>query len=81
MAIFKKLTKIGNSTALLIDRPILDLLNMTHDTRVEIALGDDGKSLVIRAAADSNERSAAFDKALQETNRSHGGVLKKLSKK
>lgn len=55
MAITKKLTKIGNSSALVIDRPILDLLNMKSDTPIEIFLGEDGSSLVVRPVRDLKE--------------------------
>jgi antitoxin component of MazEF toxin-antitoxin module len=79
MAIVKKLTKLGNSSAVLIERPILELLNITNDTPIEIALGEDGKSLIIRAASEGEARSKAFKEALKETNKRHGGALKKLA--
>jgi antitoxin component of MazEF toxin-antitoxin module len=41
----KKLVKYGNSTALILDRPILDLLNIPPGAVVK--LRTDGKSLVI----------------------------------
>jgi antitoxin MazE len=41
----KKLTHIGNSLGLVIEKPILDLLNITKDTEVEVST--DGKRLII----------------------------------
>ncbi len=41
----KKLTPIGNSLGLIIDRPILDLLNIDRGSRLEITT--DGKRLII----------------------------------
>jgi antitoxin component of MazEF toxin-antitoxin module len=41
----KKLTKHGNSLAILIDKPILELLNITEDTRVN--LKTDGTNIII----------------------------------
>ena len=42
----KKLTKHGNSLALVIDRPILDLLKIDPDTPLEVST--DGKQLLSR---------------------------------
>jgi len=44
----KKLTKHGNSLALIIDRPILDLLDIDPETPLEI--GTDGKRLIVEPA-------------------------------
>ena len=41
----KKLVSHGNSAALIIDRPIMDLLNMDMSTPLEITT--DGKNLII----------------------------------
>lgn len=41
----KGLTKHGNSYAVIIDKPILDLLNATPQTRFEVIT--DGRSLVL----------------------------------
>jgi antitoxin MazE len=46
MALVKKLTKIGNSLALIIDRPVLDLLHIPIDAPLEISTPD-GKKLEI----------------------------------
>jgi antitoxin MazE len=42
----KSLKQIGNSYGVIIDKPILDLLNITPETPLEIST--DGKSLNIR---------------------------------
>jgi antitoxin MazE len=44
--VIKKLTAIGNSLGVVIDRPILDLLDITKDTPLE--LKTDGEALIIR---------------------------------
>jgi len=44
----KTLTPIGNSLGLIIDRPILNLLNIERDTELEIST--DGETLIIRPA-------------------------------
>ena len=73
----KTLTKHGNSYAIVIDKPILDLLKIGPKTPLEIAT--DGKQLVItptRAGGDDD----AFDKALNEVNSEFGTVLRNLAK-
>ncbi len=42
----KKLSAVGNSLALIIERPILELLDITKDTPLEIKT--DGEVLIIR---------------------------------
>ncbi len=79
MAIIKKLTKLGNSSALIIDRPIMELLNLSNDVSVEITLGADGKSLIVRAVPDEEDNRKQFEAALKQTNKRHGGALKKLA--
>ena len=46
MAMVKKLIPIGNSLGVLIDKPILELLDITADTQLEVTT--DGFSLMIR---------------------------------
>ena len=53
----KTLVKHGNSWALIIDKPVLELLNITPDTPLEISTKD-GKSLQIEAAFDRTTRIA-----------------------
>ncbi len=72
----KKLTRHGNSAALIIDKPILELLKINMDTPLEIAT--DGKSLVISPVIDANREQAVHD-ALAKVNAKHGKTLKKLA--
>ena len=73
----KKLTKHGNSLALVIDKPVLDLLNIAADTTLSITT--DGECLIIAPVRGKNRRMR-FQAALAEGNRKHGKALKKLSK-
>ncbi len=57
----KKLSTIGNSLGLVIERPILDLLNITKDTPLEIKT--DGEALIIRPAAKPALRERALEAA------------------
>jgi antitoxin MazE len=73
----KKLTKHGNSLAIVIDRPILDLLNITEDTELEITT-DDGKTLKISPLV-GEERQKKFKGALDKVNKKYGKALKNLA--
>jgi len=58
----KKLTPIGNSLGLIIDRPILGLLDIDRDTELEITT--DGETLMIqplREGAVSRKIEAVID--------------------
>ncbi len=72
----KKLVTHGNSAALIIDKPILDLLKVDMDTPLEITT--DGKSLIISPVAGS-AREKKFRKSLTKVNREHAATLKKLA--
>lgn len=72
----KKLTRHGNSLALVIDRPVLDLLNIDAETLLEIVT--DGRVLVISPVHDTRGRKG-FKAALSKTNRKYGRMLKRLS--
>jgi len=72
----KRLTAHGNSAALIIDKPILELLKIGLDTPLEVTT--DGKNLIISPAPDKN-RGRKFKTALAKVNARHGKVLKKLA--
>lgn len=73
----KKLVSHGNSTALIIDKPILDLLKVDMQTPLEITT--DGKSLIISPVKDA-KRGSRFLAALGKVNKVHGKTLSKLAK-
>lgn len=50
----KKLSPVGNSLGLIIERPILELLNITRDTPLEIRT--DGEGLIIRPVRELSRR-------------------------
>jgi len=72
----KKLTKHGNSLALVIDRPILDLLQIDAETPLEIST--DGKKLMI-APAENPDRSKKFEAAQEWAHRRYAGAFRKLA--
>ena len=72
----KKMVSHGNSAALIIDKPILDILKIGMDTPLEITT--DGKNLIISPVQDV-KREEKFRAALQKVNKKHGKTLKKLA--
>lgn len=72
----KKLSKHGNSLAIVIDRPILELLGIDENTPLEIRT--DGRAIMVEPV-DAAQRAADFEKALQDTNDRYGEVLKRLA--
>ena len=72
----KKLTRHGNSLALVIDRSILDLLKIEADMPLDIST--DGQALIISPVRDI-ERRKKFQNALESTNRRYGKALKRLA--
>lgn len=79
----KKLSKYGNSLALLIDKPVLDLLNISETTSLRIKT--DGTRLIIEPVMEFKENSNIIseDEKLQKMYESlvekYGPALKKLS--
>jgi antitoxin component of MazEF toxin-antitoxin module len=72
----KKLTKHGNSLALVIDRGVLDLLNIDADTPLNIRT--DGTCLIVTPERDAARRKK-FRAALEEGNQRYGKMLKRLA--
>lgn len=52
----KRLQSVGNSSGVIIDKPILDLLRITQQTELDIST--DGKSLIITPVRDGNAKLA-----------------------
>ena len=75
----KKLSKHGNSLAVLLDKPILDLLNINEDTRINIKT--DGTNIIlepIHTQASISENSK-LQELYEELVDKYDAVLKKLS--
>ena len=72
----KKLIKHGNSLALVIDKPILELLHIEQDTSLELTTN--GDSILISPVRDKN-RQKRLDKSLSKINAKYGDDLKRLA--
>ena len=72
----KHLTQHGNSAALVIDKPVLELLRITIKTPLELTT--DGRNLIISPVRDG-KRQTRVRVALEAINRRHGKTLKALA--
>lgn len=72
----KKLTAIGNSLGLIIEKPILELLDIDKDTLLEVRT--DGEALIIRPQRKS--RSTRVKAAAERMMKAHDETLSKLAK-
>ncbi|HVT87258.1 MAG TPA: AbrB/MazE/SpoVT family DNA-binding domain-containing protein [Tepidisphaeraceae bacterium] len=72
----KKLTRHGNSYALVIDKPIMELLNISGETPLNLTT--DGQSLVVSPVVDEAEE-AKFRSAVKKVHKRYGRMLKALA--
>ena len=71
----KKLIKHGNSTALIIDKPIMEILKITNKTTFE--LSTDGKNLILSPQIENNQENTIIH-SLKKINKKYGSVLRRL---
>ena len=71
----KKLVQYGSNVALIIDKPIMELLNITTETTFELSI--DGKNLILSPQIENNQETAVIN-ALEKVNKKYGKVLKRL---
>ncbi|HET9451144.1 MAG TPA: AbrB/MazE/SpoVT family DNA-binding domain-containing protein [Aggregicoccus sp.] len=72
----KKLTPIGNSLGLVIEKPILELLDIDRDTELEVRT--DGERLVIQPVRGG--RKERVSRAIDSVLTRHAGTMRKLAK-
>jgi antitoxin MazE len=72
----KNLTKHGNSYALVIDKPILELLRVSPDTPFEVIT--DGQCLVLSPVRDPTDEKK-FQDALGMVHKRFGRAMKRLA--
>jgi antitoxin component of MazEF toxin-antitoxin module len=71
----KTLTTIGNSLGLVIEKPILELLNITKDTPLEMTT--DGNRLIIEPLRQT--RAERLRQAAERTRQEHDETFRKLA--
>ncbi len=72
----KRLSRTGNSLALVIDRPILEALDIDADTELE--LSTDGDVLVVTPLRDRKRKRQVADR-VAEAHEQYGGVFRRLA--
>lgn len=72
----KKLTRTGNSIALVLDKPLLEELGLDENAEVEVSTN--GQVIVITPKR-SSARDRKFRKAVDKINRKYAGFFKRLS--
>jgi antitoxin component of MazEF toxin-antitoxin module len=72
----KKLVQHGNSAALIIDKPILEILKIDFETPLEITT--DGNKLIISPIGLEKSVKRVKD-SLKKINKKHSTTLKKLA--
>ena len=72
----KKLTRTGNSVALVLDKPLLEQLGLDENSEVE--LSTNGDVLVMTPVRDRGRRRK-LHKILDELDEQYGGVFNRLA--
>jgi antitoxin component of MazEF toxin-antitoxin module len=73
----KQLRKVGNSNALILDKPILELLGLADDGRVQLTIRDG--SLIVTPTDPRAVDPRTFDAKLESVIRKRRAVLKRLA--
>lgn len=71
----KHLTKHGNSLALVIEKPVLDLLNFSDKTPLQVVT--DGTRLIIEAS--KPDKRGKLEAWIKQEHKRHSSVYKRLS--
>ena len=72
----KRLTRTGNSLALVFDKPLLDALRIDANTPLEVST--DGEVIIVSPVRD-RRRTARLKKLVAEAHRQYGELFKRLA--
>jgi len=75
--IVKKLTRSGNSAALVIDRSLMQLMDIDSETELKITV--EGRKMTVEPLTEA-ERRARFKTALHKTGRKNAELFRRLAK-
>lgn len=73
----KKLKKVGNSNAVVLDKPLLELVGLREGDAIQIAVREG--SIVLTPVSPALVPEDEFEAALEKVVRTRAKVLKKLS--
>jgi antitoxin component of MazEF toxin-antitoxin module len=71
----KRLIQHGNSAALVIDKPIMEILKITNETTFE--LSTDGRNLILSPQIEKDQETAIIH-SLEKINKKYESVLRRL---
>jgi len=74
--VIKRLTRTGNSVALVLDKPLLEELGLDENAEVEVSTN--GQVIVITPKRTS-ARDRKFRNAVDKINQKYAGLFKRLS--
>jgi antitoxin component of MazEF toxin-antitoxin module len=74
----KKLTRTGNSLALVLDRPLLEAVGIGAGTTVDVSTNGD-VILVTPVRTTTRKRAKKLARALDEINARYAGLFKRLA--
>ena len=74
----KRLQAVGNSSGIIIDKPILELLRITPDTELDVST--DGTRLIISPIRPEVSRKGKLARAQARTLAAHERTFRKLAK-
>jgi antitoxin component of MazEF toxin-antitoxin module len=73
----KTLTRLGNSSALIIDKTLMELLGIDTDTPLKLTV--EKRRLIVEAQPKS-DRTDEFSAALKRVNKTHSATFKRLAR-
>jgi antitoxin MazE len=73
----KRLTKTGNSLALVLDRELLDKTGISADTVLDVSTDGD---VIVVSPRRAKGRSEKLKKAMARADERYGGVFRRLAK-
>ena len=80
----RKICKIGNSQGVSIPKEIMEKLNLTHDSQVDITLNEENQEIIIKPSAIKIKRediNASFADQVNDFIKQYKPALKALSEK
>lgn len=72
----KRLTKTGNSLALVLDRPLLEATGIDQDTPLEVSTNGD---VILISPVRARKRTAKLKEILEALDREHAGAFRRLA--
>lgn len=75
--IVKKLTRQGNSAALILNKSLLEMLEIDEDTELKLTVN--GRVLTVEPLSET-ERAMRFEKVMKKTGQKNANLFKNLAK-